>query len=407
MPHLIFTTKFPRKSDAAEVFFFGQCEANTLEALQAATSSTLAVSAQASAWKPSPISPHAACFTVAIPTGCGPAGSVQGKLRMAWLSVFERQGWGVVSCYESDAPFSDTGTGAPGPPVAGALQSLGQGVTTAASSARANAVQVDGECVNYVLFKPSSPSAHPQPESSETASTVECDDLELSPGTDTRGAGGPTPRTSLGGTAGSAGFPLPEVVHKLLKESSIIRWDASQRYYEVLDGPLFEKRFNQLRKVRQRHKNGATERPFSRMHNFFILKRGDKWAKTGTIFRPKKPQYAPPGHQMGGRCAPAPAPAPAAKPAPARRVASEEEERECYNSIALLSGACVTALAMEEAARAKTVEGGAGGGTKEGGAGVEEKVKEEKFAPGGEALLHAFALAASNMRPVPIPSKEA
>lgn len=43
------------------------------------------------------------------------------------------------------------------------------------------------------------------------------------------------------------------------------------RYYEVLDGAAFEDKFNALRKVRQRHKNGATERPFSRMHNFFIL----------------------------------------------------------------------------------------------------------------------------------------
>ena len=52
-------------------------------------------------------------------------------------------------------------------------------------------------------------------------------------------------------------------------------------------------RFNQLREIRQKHKDGAVERPFSRMHNFFILERGEKWAKTGTTFRPKHPQYAP------------------------------------------------------------------------------------------------------------------
>lgn len=49
----------------------------------------------------------------------------------------------------------------------------------------------------------------------------------------------------------------------------------------MLDGGKFEDRFNQLRKVRQKHKNGTVERPFSRMHNFYVLDRGDKWAKTG------------------------------------------------------------------------------------------------------------------------------
>ena len=105
----------------------------------------------------------------------------------------------------------------------------------------------------------------------------------------------------------------------------------------VLDGGKFEDRFNQLRKVRQKHKNGTVERPFSRMHNFYLLEQGDKWAKTGTlpasrsalsfatvvrpgcyacaftstrkhprvtqhghagtIFRPKKASYAPAGYQ--------------------------------------------------------------------------------------------------------------
>ncbi len=51
----------------------------------------------------------------------------------------------------------------------------------------------------------------------------------------------------------------------------------------VLEGSKFEDRFNQLRKVRQKHKNGTVERPFSRMHNFYLLEYGDKWAKTGTL----------------------------------------------------------------------------------------------------------------------------
>ncbi len=60
-----------------------------------------------------------------------------------------------------------------------------------------------------------------------------------------------------------------------------------------MDGFRFEERFNQLRRVRQRHKNGTAERPFSRMHNFYVLERGEKWAKTGSLFRPKNTRLAP------------------------------------------------------------------------------------------------------------------
>jgi len=57
--------------------------------------------------------------------------------------------------------------------------------------------------------------------------------------------------------------------------------------YEVLDGEEFERRFNDLRKVRSKVKASGTERPFSRMYNFYILEHGDKWARTGTKFRPR------------------------------------------------------------------------------------------------------------------------
>jgi len=46
-------------------------------------------------------------------------------------------------------------------------------------------------------------------------------------------------------------------------------------------------RFNELRKVRNKPKAAGTERPFSRMYNFFQLEQGDKWAKTGTKFKPR------------------------------------------------------------------------------------------------------------------------
>jgi hypothetical protein len=93
-----------------------------------------------------------------------------------------------------------------------------------------------------------------------------------------------------------------------------------------------------------------------------------------------------------------------------------DEEDECYKSISLLSGACATALAMEAAAAAAAAaasknkgqgEGGAGpDGEGEGGAEGEagagsnlsdcsKEERESAFTPGGEALLKAFAAAAS------------
>jgi len=42
-----------------------------------------------------------------------------------------------------------------------------------------------------------------------------------SSGTDTRDAGG--------AIRGGNGLPLPEVVHRLLKETNVIRWDGTQR----------------------------------------------------------------------------------------------------------------------------------------------------------------------------------
>ncbi|KAJ1479870.1 hypothetical protein T484DRAFT_1812747 [Baffinella frigidus] len=84
------------------------------------------------------------------------------------------------------------------------------------------------------------------------------------------------------------GLALPDVVRELLKDPLVLIWDPRDNVYEVLDGDLFELRFNELRKMRHNVK-AAGERPFSRMNNFFVLERehGDKWACTGTKFRPR------------------------------------------------------------------------------------------------------------------------
>ena len=52
-------------------------------------------------------------------------------------------------------------------------------------------------------------------------------------------------------------------------------------------------RFNELRKVRNKTKPSGVERPFSRMYNFFVLESGDKWARTGTKFRPRNSKGFP------------------------------------------------------------------------------------------------------------------
>ena len=52
-------------------------------------------------------------------------------------------------------------------------------------------------------------------------------------------------------------------------------------------------RFNELRKVRSKPKSAAPERPFSRMYNFYVIEQGDKWAKTGTRFKPRDPSGYP------------------------------------------------------------------------------------------------------------------
>jgi hypothetical protein len=59
------------------------------------------------------------------------------------------------------------------------------------------------------------------------------------------------------------------------------------RVFQLVTDACDAHRFNELRKVRNKPKAAGTERPFSRMYNFFVLEQGDKWAKTGTRFKPR------------------------------------------------------------------------------------------------------------------------
>ncbi len=57
---------------------------------------------------------------------------------------------------------------------------------------------------------------------------------------------------------------LPELVDLLAKEGKVLRWDVASGWYEVLDGPLFEEKFNALRCTRGKRKEQAADRPFAR-----------------------------------------------------------------------------------------------------------------------------------------------
>jgi len=92
---------------------------------------------------------------------------------------------------------------------------------------------------------------------------------------------------------GTGFLRLPDVIDKIAQEGTALRWDQGEAAYVVLDGRAFENRFNELRYTRGKKVDNARNRPFSRMPTHFTLIRGEKWAATGTMFRPKKEDGKP------------------------------------------------------------------------------------------------------------------
>ena len=90
-----------------------------------------------------------------------------------------------------------------------------------------------------------------------------------------------------GDLAKGVAMKIPDLIQALAAEGQCLRWDTNLLCYEVLNGSLFEQKFNALRSVRGKRKELAVDRPFARMHTYFVLLRGEKWAGTGTLFRPK------------------------------------------------------------------------------------------------------------------------
>jgi hypothetical protein len=99
---------------------------------------------------------------------------------------------------------------------------------------------------------------------------------------------------------GSVRMRLPEVVSTLAAEGSVLKWCDALGAFVVLDGAAFERRFNELRYIRSKQVTSqyvVQHRPFSRMHTYFVLIRGEKWAGTGSAFKFKTadPTAAVPG----------------------------------------------------------------------------------------------------------------
>ena len=58
---------------------------------------------------------------------------------------------------------------------------------------------------------------------------------------------------------------MTQTVDQICSEGLALKWDVG--FYEVLDGPLFERRFNELRRR-------SPVRPFSRMFKHYSLTAG-------------------------------------------------------------------------------------------------------------------------------------
>jgi len=89
------------------------------------------------------------------------------------------------------------------------------------------------------------------------------------------------------------GLRLPQAVQRIVEEGSCLWVDSATGCYEVTDGPLFQARFNALRRRKQQG-DEACARAFSGMHRYFTLLSGDGWGRTGSKFCPKAREAAAP-----------------------------------------------------------------------------------------------------------------
>ena len=114
MPHLIFQTKFPMHEQVAEITFFGCIERETMEALQQTTAATLQRNATGTqepvgVWRQSPYSGHVVHFVVNVPGNWQLRHTLQNILRVAWMDIFDKAGWTVMSMWNCNSSASMAG----------------------------------------------------------------------------------------------------------------------------------------------------------------------------------------------------------------------------------------------------------------------------------------------------------
>lgn len=122
MPHLIFQTKFPMNEQVAEITFFGCIERETMDALQQTTFATLqrnltnihGQQEQGGAWTQSPYSGHVVHFVVNVPGNWQLRHTLQNILRVAWMDIFEKAGWTLMSMWNCNSSSSTAGVNAGG-----------------------------------------------------------------------------------------------------------------------------------------------------------------------------------------------------------------------------------------------------------------------------------------------------
>ena len=110
------------------------------------------------------------------------------------------------------------------------------------------------------------------------------------------------------------GLLLQDAVGRIADEGGCLEWvpasgPACDAHYVVLDGDLFEARFNAIRRRKRPRTGTSVARSFSGMSKHFVLLSGDGWARTGSRFRPKNlsaAASAPTTSASGGRGAAAP-----------------------------------------------------------------------------------------------------
>ena len=135
----------------AEISFFGSIERETMEALQHATCATLKEAAQkqqqaspAGEWRPSPHSGHAVHYVMNIPGDWTWRHTLQNILRVAWMDVFQRASWSLVSMWNANASASRASLKVATPPPPDHLPAHLAGTDTPSSGRQADTQNTDG-----------------------------------------------------------------------------------------------------------------------------------------------------------------------------------------------------------------------------------------------------------------------